>query len=211
MDICAEQQENTFDSKIIPSLGGGGFTVGSIGRLAKEKGYIYLIEALPMVLAKLPNVLLVLIGDGYLRDSLQQRAKQLHIDDKLLFVGQRDDAISLLKCMDLFVLPSLSESLPTAVLESMACGVPVVATDIPGIRELIQHRETGWLVPIADPSALADAIVALLRDPLLRKRLSVNARKWVSNFSIDTIADQYARLYWKITSSERPKNARLAE
>lgn len=195
-------QKRTFADLNLP-FDEGTLIVGSIGRLSEEKGYVHLIEALPTVLAEFPNIRLVLIGDGNLRGDLEQRARQLEVHEKILFSGQREDASNLLKSMDVFVLPSLMESLPTVVLESMACGVPVVATDLPGTRELIQHGMTGWLVSPKNSLELAQAIIRLLQDSSLRTRLASRARDLVVNFSLKNIAVKYALLYRGIMSGRR--------
>ena len=129
--------------------------IGSVGRLSEQKGYSYLLRALPIVLAQWPAARVVLIGDGELRGSLEAEAADLGIAHALTFVGARPDAGALYPAMDLFVLPSLWEGLPTVVLESMAAGVAVVTTDIPGTHDLIQEGTTGWLAPPADPAGLA--------------------------------------------------------
>ena len=169
--------------------------VGSVGRLSPEKGYVYLLNAVPSVLARLPDTLFVLVGDGPQRGELEETVHRLGIHDHVILLGQRRDIASLLKRMDLFVLPSLGEGLPTVVLESMASGVPVIATDVPGTRELVRHGDTGWLVPVASPAALAQTMVDALGDPALRKEMSDRAAKWVNRFSIHRIAGRCSAVY----------------
>ncbi len=167
--------------------------------MTRQKGYSYLIQAVPRLLSEAPDSRFVLIGDGDLLDELRQQSLKLGLQDKIEFLGKCEDVLPLLKKMDLFVLPSLWEGFPTVVLESMACGVPVIATDIPGTRELIQSGVTGWLVPPGDPQALAEAILEALKKPLLRQEIADHAWEMAKNFSMDVIARQYEDLYQRIS------------
>ncbi len=176
----------------------GKFIVGSIGRFTKQKGFIYLIDAMPRIIEELPDVFLVLIGDGELRADLTRRVIELGIEDKVLFAGQRNDVTPILGRMDLFVLPSLWEGLPTVVLESIACGVPVVATDIPGTRELIQNGSTGWLVRPKNSQELAEVIVKALQNPDLRLDFATRAREIPKETLIASVALKYQRLYGEL-------------
>lgn len=199
--LDAFQNDGDAFERISLPFGEDELIIGSIGRFTKQKGYIYLIEALPRVLSELPNVRLVLVGDGELYNDLVRRAQELNVGGWILFAGQREDVVPLIKSMDVFVLPSLWEGLPTVVLESMACGVPIIATDVPGTRELVQHRVTGWLVPPGNAEELANAIVQLLRSPSTRTELATRARRLVNTFSISAIADKYMVLYHDITKT----------
>lgn len=173
--------------------------VGSVGRLTEQKGYTFLIDAVPTICSYLPNTKFIIIGEGesYLR--LQEQARNLGVADKVIFTGPRQDVECLYKIMDLFVLPSLWEGLPTVVLESMASGVPVVATDIPGTRELITPGYTGWLVRPRDTVSLASTIIYALGNHLLRKEISQRALEVViPQYSIECIASQYQNLYHRL-------------
>ena len=170
--------------------------IGSVGRLSEQKGYSYLLRALPIVLTRWPEARVVLIGDGELRGRLEAEAADLGIAHALTFVGARHDAGALYPAMDLFVLPSLWEGLPTVVLESMAVGIAVAATDIPGTQDLVQEGATGWLAPPADPAGLAHAILRALDDPTQRADVARRAAEQVvSLYTMDAIARQYANLY----------------
>jgi glycosyltransferase involved in cell wall biosynthesis len=169
--------------------------IGAVGRLSRQKGLIHLVDALPRVLARVPRARLAVVGDGELRDGLERRAAELGVAGRTVFTGQLDDIASVLKRLDLFVLPSLWEGLPTVALEAMACGVPVIATDIPGTRELIRHGAEGWLVPPADPGALADAIVMAIQSPERAAGWAAQARPVAARFSMRAIAQAYLDLY----------------
>ncbi len=111
--------------------------------------------------------------------------------------------MDLLKQSDLFVLPSLWEGLPTVIIESMSQGVPVLATDIPGTREMIVDGKTGWLVEPKDPPSLAKVMIWVLKNPAERLRVSQDALKIVDRFSITSIATQYQALYQKIAAGNK--------
>jgi glycosyltransferase involved in cell wall biosynthesis len=169
--------------------------IGTVGRLADQKGYCYLIEAAPIVLQECPQARFLIVGDGPLTGELKNQASRLDLDPHIIFTGARSDVGELLACMDVFASSSLWEGLPTVLLESMVCNVPIVATDIPGTNELIQHGVNGWLVPPANPQELASAILKLLGDSSLRAKLYCNALETVKTFSIDSVARSYESLY----------------
>lgn len=136
--------------------------LGIVGRLHPQKGHSDLISAFALVKKQVPGVQLLIIGDGCLRRALEEETKQNQVADGIIFTGLRNDIPSLLSAIDLFVLPSLWEGLPNVVLEAMAAGLPVVATAVGGMPELVVENETGILVPPHDPEALAVAIIDLL-------------------------------------------------
>jgi glycosyltransferase involved in cell wall biosynthesis len=159
--------------------------VGEIGHLCRRKGQIHLVRALPPVLAQFPQTRLLLVGCDQNAKMLpyiaqvKQEARRLGVDDRIIWAGARQDIPEILAVLDLFVLPSLEEGHPLAVLEAMACRTPVVASAVGGLPEMTRSGETGVLVPPADPPALAAAMVRLLGDPDLRCRLSSRAQEMV--------------------------------
>lgn len=173
--------------------------IGSIGRLTEQKGYCYLLDSMPYILTKNPAVYCLIIGDGELREELQEQAKALDITRNVIFTGPRADIPDLLALMDLFVSPSLWEGLPTVILESMASNTPVIATEIPGTRDLIDNYKTGRLVPPKDPQALAEAVLQALDSPASLAGWSQNAQEVVRRFSIESIARKYDDIYLKIS------------
>jgi len=173
--------------------------IGSIGRLSRQKGYRVLLEAVPMVLARQPNALFLIIGDGELASALRGQAQRLGVDRSVRFMGPRSDIEELLAVMDIFVSSSLWEGLPTVILEAMAANTPVVATRVSGNVELVRPDETGFLVPPDDPEALAAAMLAALLDPEKSRRMSENAREYVqANFSITGVANQHVHMYQRL-------------
>lgn len=169
--------------------------IGSVGRLAEEKGFDVLLRALPPILAVLPNVYCVLIGMGRCENELRALAHTLGIAERVLFTGPRTDVPALLRCFNLFVSASRWEGLSTVIMEAMASGVPVLATDIIGTRPLIQHHHTGWLVPPEDVTALAHGVVQALQQTEQSQRHAARAREAVRAFSIETVAAQHVELY----------------
>jgi glycosyltransferase involved in cell wall biosynthesis len=169
--------------------------LGSVGRLDHQKGHTYLLAATARVLRQLPKVHLVIIGDGVLEPQLKQQTHNLGIASQVHFMGPRKDVDEILPALDLYVSASLWEGLPTAILESMAAGTPVIATDIPGTNEIIRHGENGWLVPPRNPTALAEAILHLLTNPHLRTELAKKGLQRVKAFDMDKIVKQHEMLY----------------
>ncbi|HEX2694454.1 MAG TPA: glycosyltransferase family 4 protein, partial [Acidobacteriota bacterium] len=138
--------------------------VVAVSRLHRQKGVTYLLRAVPLVRAEIPNVRIVVAGGGPLADRLGAEVKALRVGDNVALLGERKDALSILAAADVFVLSSLWEGLPYVLVEAAALGKPVVATDIDGVREVIRSGATGVLVPPRDPGALAAAILLLLKD-----------------------------------------------
>ncbi|MDI6794277.1 MAG: glycosyltransferase [bacterium] len=138
----------------------GSLLVGSIGVLRPEKGHRFLVHSIPAVLNIFPEAIFILVGDGPQRKELEELSVKLGISQKVKFLGQRRDVPDILSCLNVFVLPSLYEGLPNAVLEAMACGLPVIGTDVEGTNEVVVDGETGILVPPKDPARLAGAILA---------------------------------------------------
>lgn len=164
-----------------PDLVPGRFHVAAVGRLAEEKGHRYLLEAVRLLRARGgPDVQLHLLGDGPLRASLEVIARDLGVADRVTFAGFCANPFAYVRRCDLFCLPSLNEGMPGALLEAMACGTPVVATDCPsGPREVLDGGRFGRLVPVADTKALADAIATIAGDGEGAKRVAVAARRRV--------------------------------
>jgi glycosyltransferase involved in cell wall biosynthesis len=145
--------------------------VGCIGALVPHKGHRHLVEAAAQIVKAVPDARIVILGEGTLRQALEHRIEQLHLERHVFLPGFRADAIAMLKSFDLFVMPSETEGLGTSILDAMACGKAVVGSSAGGIVEVIEDGTTGLLVPPGDPEALARAIIALLRDPERRARM----------------------------------------
>ncbi len=151
--------------------------VVSVGRFVAFKGYGYLLEAARLVYQAMPAAHWLLVGDGELRASLETQCRALGLGARVHFAGWRDDVPELLALCHVFVLPSLAEHFGRVVIEAMAMAKPVIATGAGGIPEIVQHGETGLLVPPAQPGALAEATLALLKDPERASRLGAAGRR----------------------------------
>ncbi len=168
----------------------------TIARLHPQKGHSFLIEAIPQIVKSIPNARLLFVGEGALRAELERRAARVGATNLIRFAGVRQDISQVLAISDLFVLPSLWEGLPNVVLEAMAAGVPVVATDVDGSAELIIANKTGMLVPPKQSDALATAIIQLWQDEPCRKRIIAAAAQQVEqSFSLQRNVTAYETLY----------------
>jgi len=136
----------------------GSYALGIIGRLRPEKGHRILFQALHNIRDKIPELVLVVSGTGTLHQELKDLARQLHISERVKFLGFRNDIPDILGSLDLFVMPSLSEGLGTAALEAAAAQLPIIASNVGGIPDIIEDGKTGLLVPPSNPGALAQAI-----------------------------------------------------
>jgi len=165
----------------------------------EPKGIQHMLAALPEVIAAFPEVRYLLVGDGPHRSALEEQAARLGLSDRVIFTGARDDVARLLAAADLFILPSLTEALPTVVAEAMAAGLPVVATTVGGIPEMVRPGDAALLVPPADPEALAEAVGRLLANPRQAAAMGLAGRRLVAErFDIRTqagaLADDYRAL-----------------
>ncbi len=170
--------------------------VGCIGNLREEKNQRLAIEAVARLKGQRPRLKLVICGDGDRRGDLEALAGSLGVADRTLFLGYRFDIPQILASLDLFCLPSVYEGMPVSVLEAWASGKAVVATDVIGIRDLVDHNLNGRLVPPDDPQAMADAIGHLLADPSEMQRIADNGVRLVNErYSLNAMVGQYATLY----------------
>ncbi len=173
--------------------------IGTIGHLADHKGHRFLLDALPAIIAKEPSLRLAIIGDGELRETLERQASDLGIADHVLFTGFREDASDLIWSLDLFVLPSVLEGLCTTLFDVLLRGVPIVASDAGGIPEALDNGRYGALVPPGDARALADRVVAILRDEAAKKAMTDGAAEWVrERFSVGAMVDSTVELYREV-------------
>lgn len=173
--------------------------VGNIAALVPHKGQRHLIDAVLLVLREVPEAHFVIVGEGELQSALERQVKHLHLERHVHLLGFRPDPLSVLKGLDLFVMSSVTEGLGTSVLDAMAVSRPVVATRAGGLPEIVQDGRTGFLVPIRDPRAMADAIVHLLNDPALRARFGDAARARVeAQFTAERMVEETLAVYRKV-------------
>lgn len=170
--------------------------VGTVARLNPIKNQRLLIDAFGDVVGDFPDAHLVIVGDGEAFAALSAQAAERGLRHAVHLVGGRDDVPAWLAAMDVFALSSLSEGMPMTILEAMAAGVPVVTTDVGGIREVLAPDEEGLFVPSGDRAAFAGSLKRLLDDPALRTRLAGRARaRMERQFSLDAIGGRYLDIY----------------
>jgi len=170
--------------------------VGTVARLHRQKGVVNLLRAAPQILSTFPEIKIAVVGDGPQSGSLRREAQRLGLEGRLLFLGERKDAASVMALFDIFVLPSLWEGLPFVLVEAAALGKPIVATAVDGVPEILEDGKTGLLVPPKDPSALADAVIRLLKDKKEAYRLGAMAQTLVPpRFPLRRMIEQTQNLY----------------
>lgn len=150
--------------------------ISVVATFKEQKGHRFLIDAASKLVERYPDLLILFIGDGGLRGDLKRQTEERKLVNHVQFLGTRQDIPDLLAASDLFVLPSLWEGLPMALVEAMASGLPIVATDVSGSRQAIQSGKTGILVPPGDADELVEAITNLLTNPDIGSKMGVAAR-----------------------------------
>jgi glycosyltransferase involved in cell wall biosynthesis len=167
-----------------------------VATLKEQKGHRFLLDALQEAVKSFPDLKVLFAGDGELRMSLEARTLELHLQNNVVFLGNRDDVPQLLAACDYFILPSLWEGLPMALIEAMASGLPIIATRVSGTNQVMVHGETGLLVPPGDAKELERAISELLLDPYLAFRMGKTARRRVEvHFGAQKQAQEHLALF----------------
>lgn len=187
-----------FSPKTISSNLENSLVIGTVGRLQAEKDQATLVKAFDLLIKNNPDldVKLELIGDGPDRKKLESLVNELNISDNVLFHGKSDDVANIMKKMDIFVLPSLAEGISNTILEAMACGLPVIATNVGGNPELVTENVSGYLVPSNNPQTMAEAIQKYIDQPELIAKHGKTARQLIENeFSMKAMVENYMRVY----------------
>src|SRR5713226_3015725 len=170
--VVAESREELRTRLRLP----GGLLIGVLAVLRPQKDHPTFLRAASVIAKLEPRAQFVLIGDGQDRKPLEALARQLGIAERVVFAGDQKNVPEWLTALDIAVLPSVAESLPNAVLEAMACSLPVVATRVGGVPEVVVDGVTGWLVPPRDPAAMAEKTLALIADPAARRAMGAAGR-----------------------------------
>lgn len=177
--------------------------VGIVARLSVEKDHKTLLKAFKIVIQKIQNVKLVIVGDGHLKEELEKISRERQLDGKVLFLGYRDNIPSLLKLMDVFVLSSFSEGLSLTLLEAMAMEKPIVAARVGGNPEVVLDGVTGRLVPPNDPTALAEALMEILNNKDMAEKMGKRAKERVSRlFSFERFIRDHEKLYSELITQK---------
>ena len=181
------------DDQVDEIISYGGIKLGCIARLSEQKGLTYLLDAMSLLTVK--DIRLFIVGDGELRNELENKVKELDLQDSVTFLGYRKDIVECINSFDFCVLPSVFEGFGLVAIEAFMNSKTLVATDIPGLNEVVTNKN-GILVPAKDPAALASAIDKLAMDETLRQELASQAKKDYENkFSYPLFLENYRELY----------------
>ena len=181
-----------------------------VGRLIPLKGVVYLINALPRIIARCPDARLIIVGDGEERPRLAQVARDLGLAARVTFAGERthEEVIRYMRAADLFVLPSLIESFGIVLVEAMSCGLPIVASNVMGIPAVVEDGANGLLVPPGDAAALADRVIRLLTDPAAASAMSTRNLQTAASYALSRIADRFLNLWEDVITAHTLRRAR---
>lgn len=176
----------------------GSKIIGTVARLRKEKGIKYLIQSVPKILNLFPDTVFFIAGDGPLRSELENLTKDLGIESRIIFAGFCNDIPAVLSIIDIFVAPSLTEGSPLGILEAMAMGKPIVASNVGGVKEILKDNETGLLVPPKNPEALAEKIIYLLKNGNESKSLVQKASEEIKRYDINSYIKKLEDFYLEL-------------
>ncbi len=178
--------------------------VGTVAILRIKKGHHILLNAIPLVLKKVPEAVFVFAGNGPQHRNLSNKIQELGLSEKVIMLGLRNDIPALLRSIDLFVLPTLQEALGTSFIEAMAMKKPVIGSDIDGVSEVIQDGINGLLVKPEDPVSLADAIVRLLKDRAMAEKMGIKGWENVlENYTTENMCKKMHELYSSLLGKRR--------
>jgi len=181
--------------------------IGAVGSLIKRKRINDLIEAFAELYSKFKiqnsKFKIMVIGDGTERENLQKEVLEKRLQDKVVFTGFQSDAISYINALDILVMASEKEGLPRVILEAMLMGKPVIACDIAGPSELIVDGETGFLVPVGQTKAIANAMLSLTKDSALRDQMGEKAKERVTrNFPVEKYANSVNKIFEELINND---------
>lgn len=181
-------------------LGLKGFCIGTVSRLEEQKGQQYLLKAIELIRPEIHDLTLLIVGDGQERASLEQRVRDLGLDETVRFLGTRRDVPLILRGLDLYVQPSLWEGIPLTLLEAMGAGVPAISTRVGRAPEVIQDGENGRLVPPGDAGGLAAAIMEAYRHPEWRRQWQEEGERTIrEKYSLDRMLGQFVDIYLELS------------
>lgn len=188
---------NTYSKEMVfhKFCNGNNDIILAIGNLEENKGYSFLIRAFEIVLQQFCSAKLIIIGEGPFRCKLECLIRSLNIDDSVDIIGMQNNPFKYFKFSRVFVSTSLWEGVPNSILESMICGVPVVAFAFSGIEEIIIDGETGLITPAKNIKLLSDAICLMIKNEQLRNKIVSNARRYVASYNTSEIVSQYENYF----------------
>jgi L-malate glycosyltransferase len=182
--------------------------IGNIAALVPHKGQKHLIDAAALVVERLPYARFVILGEGELRPALERQIRDLRLERHVILAGFRKDVRALLKTFDIFVMSSVMEGLGTSLLDAMACSRPIVATQAGGIPEVVAHEETGLIVPARDHRLMARALVKILEDEQLQRRMGEAGFERVTEFfSAARMAEKTLEVYGRVAGTHHAEDS----
>ncbi|MFH1380230.1 MAG: glycosyltransferase [bacterium] len=190
---------NTDTLKLKLSIPDDHKVVGIIGALAPHKDHHTFVESALKVIQICPKTTFLIVGEGGLKNEIEQHIRAKGMQSHIIMTGFRDDVMSIIQLLDIYVSSSYLEGLGTTTLDAMKFGIPVVATNVGGIPEIVEHDNTGYLVPPRNPSALADRIIELLRNTPRAYEMGKNGMTKVRDFNIEYTVKQTADIYRSLT------------
>jgi glycosyltransferase involved in cell wall biosynthesis len=174
--------------------------IAIIGRISPETGHLLLIRALPSLIAKLPDIRLMIVGDGPLREDCKSLVTELELEKFVHFTGHQNDIATILASVDVVTMPSAREGFPNTALESIAAGKPVVGFRVGGLPEIVTDNETGALVPPGDTVALMKALFQILTNDELRQQMKNSCLRHAKRFTVEEHVDKLEHIYGKLLS-----------
>jgi len=181
----------------------------SIGRLVYQKAHMFLVRAMQAIRPERPEVVLYIAGEGPLHSELEHQIDDLKLSQQVYLLGNRNDVPALLSVADIFVLPSRWEGLSMAMLEAMGAGLPVVATEVEGMGEVIQQNIQGLLIPPEDADALAGALLELIKHPALRNKMGLEARKRIEeSYTTELMCEKYLKVMLEYFQLKTPAESK---
>ncbi len=176
--------------------------VGTAGRLVPVKGPEFLVKASKYIISKYPDTYFMFTGDGPLEQDLKRKALEMGISDNIIFLGWRNDLVKIISIYDVFVLPSLNEGMGRVLVEAMALGKSIVASNVGGIPDLVIHGKNGFLIPPKNSKKLAKYIQVLLEDKDKREKMGLAGKEMAYNFTSERMVEKIAYLYKKLLTQK---------
>ena len=200
-------QVNIEEKRTSLGLNTKGLVVGTIGWLLPIKGPLYLLKAMEVIWQTNPEIHLVYVGKGDLEEEVRSEVSRTGVSEKVTFLGWRDDIPEIMQVLDIFVLPSLNEGMGRVLVEAMAAGKPIVASNVGGIPDLVKDGQNGFLVKPGDSKSLSFAIKKLLDDKKMREEMGKKGRAMAGNYSVKKMVEKidalYASLFERVTEDRR--------
>ncbi len=202
-ESSSEEKQNLKKELGIPE---NSLIVGTAGRLVPVKGPEFLVKASKYIISKYPDTYFMFTGYGPLEQDLKRKALEMGISDNIIFLGWRDDLAKIISIYDIFVLPSLNEGMGRVLVEAMALGKSIVASNVGGIPDLVIHGKNGFLVPPKNPKELVKYIQILLEDKDKREKMGLTGKEMSLNFSAENMVEKIAELYEELLIQKNIKN-----